>query len=350
MFEFLKKLFGIETTPKRPIRKSPSTKHTGHVAIISAEYKTENPLKSMETVTVLPLWYMNNSSFENVIFSYPSDELVAPVISLEDRKSLKKYVKDVCPEPDSSITIYQKLNDPDSSIKEISALVSSDPMLAAQLLKLVNSAAFGIDTEITSVGRAVTLLGFQNVKSLVLNHSIRHGITKVESERSHRIREHSAMCSAIGYHLAEKTPGVDRFTVSTMALLHDMGKLLLPMMGENGKGLRMSISVPDMIIEALVASIFAELWGLPASIISSLEYAHHPHFYSLLDVPSDIRKQVTLLSMSNLLSNAMGYPDGDDLYPIKNEFLNEIRKEDSPDRWIDNAMAIKIEHFRGVLK
>ncbi len=349
MFEFFKKLFGIET-PKKPVRKSSSVKHTGRVAIISAEYKEDSPLRTMETVTVLPLWYMNNCSFEHVQFAYPSDDLVAPVISEDDRKALKKYVQDVCPEPDSSIAIYQKLNDPYSSVKEISALVSSDPMLAAQILKLVNSAAFGIDKEVTSVGRAVTLLGFQNVKSLVLNHSIRHGISKVESELSLRIREHSSMCSAIGYHLAQKTPGVDRFTVSTMSLLHDMGKFLLPMIGEKGKGLRLSIAVPDMIVEALVASIFADLWHLPSTIISSLEYAHHPHFYSLLDVPSDIRKQVTLLSMSNLLANAMGYPDGDQLYPIKKEFLNEIRKEDSPERWIDSAMATQIEHFRGVLK
>ena len=134
MLAFLRELFA-PTKRKHPKRKVSTTHHTGKVAIIAADRTAEDPLHSMEAVTVLPVWYLNNSSFEHVQFLYPSDELVAPVIKEEDREALKQYVRNICPEPDSSLTIYQKLDNPDASVKEVSALVASDPMLAAQILK-----------------------------------------------------------------------------------------------------------------------------------------------------------------------------------------------------------------------
>jgi len=46
----------------------------------------------------------------------------------------------------------------------------------------------------------------------------------------------------------------------------------------------------------------------------------------------------------------MGYSDGDSNYPVKTEFLKEIHKDDTPNRWIDGVMAAKIELFRGMIK
>lgn len=345
MLSLLKSIFS-------PGKKRSKSKSGGRrAAILPATPQPEgSSSSSIDTVTIVPFWYQENGSFDDTQFNYPSDTLITPVISGDIREALKRYVKDICPEPDGSLQIYEKLNQPDASVKEISALVGSDPLLAAQVLKLVNSAAFSISTEVTSIGRAVTLLGFQNVKSVVLSHSIRRGISASQDEKSTRLREHSLMSSATAYHLAEGVRGIDSFTASTIALLHDMGKILYPMILENGKGINFSTEIPLQVIESLVASVFAEIWKLPGSICRVLEYIQHPYFYPLESVPEDIRPMVTTLSMANQLANVMGFEDGDLLYRLKKEYLVEINQIDSPARWIDEPTAAKIELTRGVLK
>lgn len=343
MLSLLKSIFS-PTKKRSKVRRAailPATPHPEEATGSTATF---------DSVTIVPFWYQENGSFDDTQFNYPSDSLVTPVISDEIREALKRYVKDICPEPDGSLQIYEKLNQPDASVKEISALVSSDPLLAAQILKLVNSAAFSISTEVTSIGRAVTLLGFQNVKSVVLSHSIRRGISASQDEKSIRLREHSLMSSATAYHLAEKVRGIDSFTASTIALLHDMGKILYPMILEKGRGLKFNTEIPLQVIESLVASVFAEIWRLPRSICRVLEYVQHPYFYPLESVPQDIRPMVITLSMANQLANVMGFADGDQLYRLKKEYLDDINQVDSPARWMDDAMASKIELTRGVFK
>lgn len=338
-------------------KRKPKRATAKHVAVIPATPapKEDETHLGIDVVTVdpvatAPFWYLENGSYENVSFEYPSEDLKVPVFNREARSVLTKYLWDVCPEPDGSMAIYQKLNDPDVSVKEIAALVSSDPLLAARILKQVNSAAFGVSQEVTSVGRAVTLLGFQNVKSLVLSHAVRSGLSPVKDERSLKVHEHSLMSSAVAFHIAERISGVDHFTVSTIALLHDMGKVLYPMLVEKGRKINLSIDVPPQVLESMVTSVFAEIWKLPPTIVKALEYMNHAYFYPIDSVPEDIRKIVAILSVSNLISKAMGFDDGDPLYMLREEYLKECRLSESPARWLDEGLASKIEMTRGVLK
>jgi len=101
-------------------------------------------MEQIQSVQAVPYWYQMNSSFDNVHIQYPPENLKPPHIDTVMRERLKDYVRDISPEPDGSMALYAKLNDPNASVKEISALVASDPILAAHILKLVNSAAFGL--------------------------------------------------------------------------------------------------------------------------------------------------------------------------------------------------------------
>ncbi len=252
MLAMLKRFF-----VKRKKEALKKKKPANHVAILPATpaVHKQNEDFELESISTVPFWFAEHGDFTNVQLTYPPEGLIVPSINADVRASLKRYLSDVCPKPDGSMQIYAKLNEPNATIKEISALVSSDPLLAAQVLKLVNSAAFGMADEITSIGRAVTLLGFRNVKSVVLNHSIRQTVSDVHDELSIRIREHSHMSSSIAFHLSETVAGVDPFTVATMALLHDMGKILYPMLVEKGRGITFNTKIPAQVVESLVASI-----------------------------------------------------------------------------------------------
>ncbi len=340
---------------KEQLRHKNTNRHQA-VVLEASPAPSENKIKSnennipLQSLQAIPYWFELNKSFENISIQYPPENLQAPQIDKKMRELIKEYVKDISPEPDGSMALYTKLNDPNASVKEITALVTSDPILAAHILKLVNSAAFGLTQEITAIGRAVTLLGFQNVKAAVLQHSIRQGISGITGDFAAIIREHSIMSSAIALHLGENIGGVDHFTLSSIGLLHDIGKVLYPSLIAAGKGIKLSIEVPEQVIEALIASIFAELWELPQFISSSLEYIHHPYFYPLLSVPNDLRKTSTIIAMSNQLASVMGFPDSEDCYEIGAEYLAEINHINEPNSWIDENLAVRIESTRAALK
>ena len=347
MFSILKKIFS-RNTPK---------KH--HAVILKATPEKDNSLDKVsqvgediivDLIPNVPTWYEDRGHFDDIEFSIPNQDLVVPEIRDGSRVALMKYVSSVCPEPDGSIQIYNKLNNPDASIKEISSLVSSDPMLASRVLKVVNSAAYGFSNEITSIGRAITLLGFQNIRAIVLHHAVKKGVTSVQSESSLAIREHSRMCSAVAYHIATTVPGVDNFSASTIGLLNDMGKILYPMLVDSGKGINFSKEIPMQVVESLIASTFAQIWKLPTTICKVLEFSNYPYFYDMTSIEKPYLPLVTVISMAKLYSNAMGFSDGDPLYPVRTEYLENIRKKDSPAHWVNEKGAVNIETMRGLFK
>src|SRR5437868_5869564 len=74
--------------------------------------------------------------------------------------------------PALAMQVIQKASHPECTIAEIAALIARDPALCARVLKLVNSAFFSIPRAITSIDRAMQLLGLRRVRSLILGLSM----------------------------------------------------------------------------------------------------------------------------------------------------------------------------------
>ncbi|MDR2390853.1 MAG: HDOD domain-containing protein [Planctomycetota bacterium] len=69
-------------------------------------------------------------------------------------------------------TLMTMLDDPDSSVRDITNVMGKDQTLVAKILKLVNSAFYAIPKRVSSVSQAIAILGFKTIKSLVLSSSI----------------------------------------------------------------------------------------------------------------------------------------------------------------------------------
>ena len=70
--------------------------------------------------------------------------------------------------PDNKVTVLQllsTLNDPEASIDDVARVLQSEPQLSFRLLQLINSAAVGIATEVTSISRAIMLAGLDRMKT-----------------------------------------------------------------------------------------------------------------------------------------------------------------------------------------
>lgn len=68
--------------------------------------------------------------------------------------------------------VMTEINNPDSSIKDITLIIERDQSMSTKILKLVNSAFYGFSKRIGTISHAISILGFETIKSLVLGVSI----------------------------------------------------------------------------------------------------------------------------------------------------------------------------------
>jgi putative nucleotidyltransferase with HDIG domain len=122
--------------------------------------------------------------------------------------------------------LLQALSKDDVEIRELTRLISSDAALTAEVLRLANSALFGMEARIDSLAHAVMLLGLARVKGLAMTVAIMKGYLKgvLKSETLRRCWTHSLACAFLSEEMAPAC-GVDKDFAYTAGLLHDIGRL-----------------------------------------------------------------------------------------------------------------------------
>jgi HD-like signal output (HDOD) protein len=191
---------------------------------------------------------------------------------------------------------YQKLvetlRQPNSSIEDVSSVIASDPAMTARLLKLVNSAYFGLQKPVADIARAGALLGLDRIMALVLGQGIFSDCAPpvVPGFSMDALWHHSVSTAAAAHRIAIAEQ-LDREQVAAAFLagmLHDIGKLVLAMgMPEAyAKVLKQVSDRPSNLhqIEMLelhaahtdVGAYLVGLWGLPNTIAEAIAYHEDP--------------------------------------------------------------------------
>ena len=95
-----------------------------------------------------------------------------PINTEQQRMQIQSYISRM---PSLSTTVTKVLeicNNSDPSPNDLSRVISLDPVLTGQLLKVVNSAYYSLPNEITSSAQAIIMLGINTVRNLVLSTAI----------------------------------------------------------------------------------------------------------------------------------------------------------------------------------
>ncbi|MDA8140287.1 MAG: HDOD domain-containing protein [Desulfobacteraceae bacterium] len=138
--------------------------------------------------------------------------------------------------PSLSTTVTKVLeicNNPVSSPNDLNRVISLDPVLTGQVLRLINSAYYGIPNRVTSLTRAIIMLGINTVKNLVLATSVLATFARNRSigrARMDAFWEHSLCVGTTSKLMARmcKASPSEQEEYFVAGLLHDLGKL--PMM------------------------------------------------------------------------------------------------------------------------
>jgi putative nucleotidyltransferase with HDIG domain len=137
----------------------------------------------------------------------------------------------LAPIPAIASQIMTKSADPDSSLAEIADLIGNDPALTANLLKICNSAYFGLPRKVESVKDAVAWVGLDQIVELVVTNSVSKNFNKGlegyglgEGE----LWRHAVTSAHVAKSLAQRYgASQNKHLIYTAALLKDIGKLIL---------------------------------------------------------------------------------------------------------------------------
>lgn len=190
--------------------------------------------------------------------------------------------------------IQKVLSDPNTSAYEIGSILQEDPAITAKVLKLTNSAYYGLSQTVESVRQAVVIVGLEAIKNLVLSASMFKAFSSDQIDREFQdyFWRHS-LATAFGARLLGRTlksrQTFDAESGFSAGLLHDIGKMVISVyMIEQARQIKdlkaKNPKRPDREIEeeilgydhTHIGALLAEHWKLPAKLIEAIKFHHFP--------------------------------------------------------------------------
>lgn len=219
--------------------------------------------------------------------------------------------------PSLSTTVTKVLeicNKPTTSPNDLNRVISLDPVLTGRVLKVVNSAYYAMDNEVTSLTRAIILLGLNTVKNLALSTAVLESMGGKKGVPHGLDMDdfwlHSLAVGVIARCLAihKKVPIVDREEFFVAGLLHDLGKIPLNQCYADEyihvvKSAGAS-SIHDAELNCLgidhcaVGGMIAEKWRLHGNIAKVLLHHHDSNGFS-----NEESRLLMIVTLANLCAN-----------------------------------------------
>ncbi len=225
----------------------------------------------------------------------------------------------------------------DTTLTDIASLVGKDMALSAKILKVSNSAFYSFPQQISSINQAVSILGTNAVRSLVLSFSFLSMKGKKQTKTSFDFNQfwEQALAGAVAAKLIlDQVPGADTEEVFISALLQNIGQLIF------------ASTLPDLYDQVLVRQAkdheqteeeiekeilgddhcsigfaVASHWGFPQSLLQPIRYHHQPDGYT--DGDNQTRQSINAVYLAGILVRIL-YSDTPEEY--HKQFRNEAKK------------------------
>jgi HD-like signal output (HDOD) protein len=251
---------------------------------------------------------------------------------MTDQDSVRRVLAYVGSMPSLPTTVSKVLevcNNPKTSPIDLDRVIQLDPVLMGRVLKLINSAYYGLGTQVTSLVRAIIMLGVNTVKNLALSSAV---LDRVSSKKDFRALgmegfwRHS-LCVGVTAKLIAKERGVDPKSLEeyfAAGLLHDIGKIPLNNALEQLYVASMSAAdrerIPLRTAELRVmgmdhceaGGIVSDSWRLTGAIADTVRWHHGLEEYS-----GDYADVVRTVAVADYFANREGIGFSGNRYPEK---------------------------------
>jgi putative nucleotidyltransferase with HDIG domain len=218
--------------------------------------------------------------------------------------------------PASYYRVVQLANRETSSAVDFEEAMKPDPALTANVLRLANSALFGVPRSISSIRHAVAMLGTRRVVQAALGAAMGrvvpdelpgYGMDAGEYWR------HSVAVAVYTSRLAQELKYKDQGEAFTAGLLHDIGKLMVGIfLAENLDGVLQKVRLENNIFvtaeelvlgvdHAKVGELVASKWQLPSAIAHVVRYHHEP------SAAEEDQALVDMVHVADCLAHSVGF-------------------------------------------
>jgi putative nucleotidyltransferase with HDIG domain len=221
--------------------------------------------------------------------------------------------------PEVALEVIRIADQAESSAMSVANSLSKDPSLSARVLRLANSAFYGMSREINSVQDSVIVLGMRTTKSLSLvaaSFPWLHIALKGKGLKPELLWNHCITCAHFSKTIAKKMDGIDAELIFCTALLHDMGTVALYLTAEaEFNQLLLAAKEKEVPFDQLerdqfgfdhaeLGAALADSWNLP-KIYGQTILAHHRP--SDLEVPNTL---ADILHVADTLVRSRGISEG----------------------------------------
>ncbi len=237
--------------------------------------------------------------------------------------------------PEVVSQVQSLIQNDNADVAKVAELISGEPALVAQVLKVVNSAYYGLPREVTKVNFAIAFLGLNEVYRMVLSLSVIDALAIKQRDQLNRFWFHSFYSALCTRFLAKKyEPQLSFEELWSAAILHDIGKLVyLKFFPDHYKALRShsqehgclfneaekSLSLPA---SAFLGTLLCDHWRLPSTVKASCQ------LHTLSDL-SNIEDNSASASFRRMvcLGNLLAVLSADELTnPAKQQIVAATRK------------------------
>jgi HD-like signal output (HDOD) protein len=224
-------------------------------------------------------------------------------------QQLAQEVESLFSLPDVAIRLNDLIDQPDTSTQELVEVVQLDAGIAATVLRLANSAWYGLPSRVDTISRAITLIGQKALRDLVMSTSVITTFKGISSEfvDMRDFWDNSVTCGVVTRSLAQKCGMREAERMFLAGLLHKVGRLVFyasrpvqyrQVLQDKNNGEAAIIAAEESVFGFNYAQLGAALlraWRVPAALDEMVEFqldpSHapdHPFDAAILHVAGDI--------------------------------------------------------------
>ncbi len=251
-------------------------------------------------------------------------------VQVNQRQKIEQFIEEMPALSTTVCKVMEVCSQTDASPDELRRVISLDPVLTGHVLKLANSAYYSFVNKVTSLTRAITMLGTNTVKNMVLSTAV-IGAVNVAGKNDvlpvARFWEHSIAAGASARLIGSRLGGQDAQQLDELflaGLVHDLGKIPFEMEYASVLRLAEREQIPLIVAEREilgmdhqeVGALIAGKWQLNSCLRNCISGHHNINGLHTL---GEWRQAVAIVALGNIYANIYDFGFAGDLFPAEED-------------------------------
>ncbi len=225
--------------------------------------------------------------------------------------------------PTVVLRVLDQASAPNCTIADLCKIIQVDPGLAGRILRIVNSATFGLSRPVASIQRALAVVGINSARLLVLTISfpeMQRKMGKVNTQWAQNYWQASVAGAIVARELSKKLRSRDVEDDMAAGLLRDLGELVLQQLFTDAYE-KVIAEPPQTLLNgqcaseethcglnhAEVSAFILDRWRLPPEITEAIRHHHDPEGVMFSSAPA--RERAYLLHFATRAAQVLRHPE-----------------------------------------